>query len=111
MVADDPGWIEEFFLTPCTSPKGEVVGTAEMDWIAGKSQGTRPAIRALIDTGSSLEKMIMLSCLILRNQKKFFDASMKLPTFNQNGFTLLELLLVMILIGVVAIVSLHRWIL
>ncbi len=111
MAAEDPGWIEEFFLTPCTSPNGEAVRTAEVDWIAGKSQGTRPAIRALIDLGASLEKMIMLFCLILRNQKKFLDASMKLPILNQNGFTLLELLLVMILIGLVAIVSLHRWIL
>ena len=60
MVADDPGWIEEIFLTPCTSPKGEVVRTAEVDWIAGKSQGTRPAIKAPTDTGTRLEKMIML---------------------------------------------------
>ena len=60
MLADDLEWIAEVFLTPFISLKGEVVRIAEVDSIAGKSQGTNRTIRALIGIGTSLEKLIML---------------------------------------------------
>jgi len=34
---------------------------------------------------------------------------MKLPVSNQNGFTLLELLLAIILIGALAFLAVHNW--
>ncbi len=56
MVADDPGWIEEFFLSPCTYPKDEVVRIVEADSIEERSQDMNLSIRIVIDMGTSLEK-------------------------------------------------------
>ena len=55
MVAGVMGWIVENFLTPCTSLKGEVEKTVEVDWIVGKNQGTSLTIRIVIGVGASLK--------------------------------------------------------